>query len=489
VVKELRAVPLVQRVLAGLSVFTLLAALITLVVRGGGGAGHTASVTPTPTASVAGPTTVGPAITTTPPPLATAAKPKLLHALKAGAAVPPKISTAIGGLLGVSALGPGVAADVIDVRTGQPLFSTGATALVPPASTAKLLTAAAALSALGPAAVLTTSVLPGATPAQIVLVGGGDPTLAGAAPDPAGTYPVAASLAGLAKATAKALAGRSVTVQYDESLYSGPTAADGWKPSYFTAGNVSPVSSLEVDEGRSPPVGNGAAPLSRSADPAKAAAQEFATLLSHDGVKVTGTVGPGVAAAGAKALAKVTSAPISALVERMLRISDNDLAESLARQVALKKHLPATFAGAAAAVAQVDAKLGVDASTLHMVDGSGLSTSDTLQAADLVDLVRAAALPAHPELRGLLAGLPVAGFLGTLSTRFVTSATSAGIGVVRAKTGTLTHVSSLAGVVVDADGRQLAFAIVAGHVPSLSPLDAEAALDRVAATLAACGCR
>ena len=195
-----------------------------------------------------------------------------------------------------------------------------------------------------------------------------------------------------------------------------------------------------------------------------------------------------MAAAGAKPIAKVTSAPVSALVERMLRLSDNDLAESLARQVALKKHQPATFPGAALAIAQAVAPLGIDATSLHMVDGSGLSTSDTMEASALTTVVRAAASSAHPELRALLAGLPVAGFLGTLSTRYGTTATAAGVGVVRAKTGTLTNVSSLAGVIVDADGRQLAFAVIAGHVPSASPLDAEAALDRIAATLASCGC-
>ena len=111
-----------------------------------------------------------------------------------------------------------------------------------------------------------------------------------------------------------------------------------------------------------------------------------------------------------------------------------------------------------------------------MVDGSGLSTADLMQATALTSVVRASASGGHPELRALLAGLPVAGFLGTLAIRFSTTASAAGVGAVRAKTGTLTGVSSLAGVVVDADGRQLAFAVIAGHVPSDSPLDAEAAL-------------
>ena len=177
--------------------------------------------------------------------------------------------------------------------------------------------------------------MPGQSASQVVLVGGGDPTLAGAAADPAGTYPAAASLAGLAKATAKALiaAGtKSITLTYDATLYAGPTSAEGWKPTYITAGNVAPVSSLEVDEGRR----TDKTLLSRIADPAQSAADEFAGLLRHDGLTVAAGVAPGVAATGAKALAKVTSAPIAALVERMLRISDNDLAESLARQVALR---------------------------------------------------------------------------------------------------------------------------------------------------------
>jgi D-alanyl-D-alanine carboxypeptidase/D-alanyl-D-alanine-endopeptidase (penicillin-binding protein 4) len=80
--------------------------------------------------------------------------------------------------------------------------------------------------------------------------------------------------------------------------------------------------------------------------------------------------------------------------------------------------------------------------------------------------------------------LPVAE--GTLADRFAGSGLIAGVGVVRAKTGTLTGVSSLAGTVVDADGRMLAFAVIADAVPTAS--SGRAALDAVATALVGCGC-
>jgi D-alanyl-D-alanine carboxypeptidase/D-alanyl-D-alanine-endopeptidase (penicillin-binding protein 4) len=83
----------------------------------------------------------------------------------------------------------------------------------------------------------------------------------------------------------------------------------------------------------------------------------------------------------------------------------------------------------------------------------------------------------------------VAGFSGTLDDRFDTAPARRGAGVVRAKTGSLSGVSTLAGITVDADGRLLAFALLADAVPPGGTGPAEAALDRVAARLAGCGCR
>jgi D-alanyl-D-alanine carboxypeptidase/D-alanyl-D-alanine-endopeptidase (penicillin-binding protein 4) len=85
----------------------------------------------------------------------------------------------------------------------------------------------------------------------------------------------------------------------------------------------------------------------------------------------------------------------------------------------------------------------------------------------------------------VVTGLPVAAYDGSLEERFDTST---GRGWVRAKTGTLTGTSALAGVVTDARGRALVFAFISNHIPLAGTLDARAALDRLAADLAACRC-
>jgi D-alanyl-D-alanine carboxypeptidase/D-alanyl-D-alanine-endopeptidase (penicillin-binding protein 4) len=85
----------------------------------------------------------------------------------------------------------------------------------------------------------------------------------------------------------------------------------------------------------------------------------------------------------------------------------------------------------------------------------------------------------------MLSGLPVAGNDGTLADRGDDDPTTAP-GTIRAKTGTLLDVHALAGTVVTADGRLLAFAVVADG--SGNEAAAENALDDFASGLAVCGC-
>ena len=114
--------------------------------------------------------------------------------------------------------------------------------------------------------------------------------------------------------------------------------------------------------------------------------------------------------------------------------SPEGLADGLGERVALARGLPATFAGSAQAVSDAVAEAGLDTTGLSLVDASGLSGQDRAPARLLVDVLRAVSDGTLPEAAGLPAGLPVAGYTGTLTDR---TADGAGPGAVRAKTGTL----------------------------------------------------
>jgi D-alanyl-D-alanine carboxypeptidase/D-alanyl-D-alanine-endopeptidase (penicillin-binding protein 4) len=203
--------------------------------------------------------------------------------------------------------------------------------------------------------------------------------------------------------------------------------------------------------------------------------------LRADGVTISGEVKAATAPPTATSLASVASPPLSELVQRLLTESDNDLAEALGRAVAGSAGLPADFTDAAKAVVAQMAGLGVSTTGISLFDTSGLSHDDRIAPAALVAVLRAAASTSEPDLRPIVEGLPVGGFTGTLADRYRGHQTSAGGGIVRAKTGTLTGVDTLAGLVVDGEGNLLAFALMASGQDSES--DVEAGLDRIASTL------
>ncbi|HVE74281.1 MAG TPA: D-alanyl-D-alanine carboxypeptidase/D-alanyl-D-alanine-endopeptidase [Mycobacteriales bacterium] len=424
-----------------------------------------------------------PATTATPAPRAAPSRPPLLPRLREGAAIS---APAVGAAVAASARGrPAgrLAISVLDVVSGTPLVDTFAGVPIVPASTAKLVTAAAVLAKLPPEQTLVTKVVAGATPGDVVFVGGGDTTLAKAR----GLlgYPRRPTVADLASRVRKALGTTPVRrVLVDDHLYVGPRLGPGWKPSYVTGGAVAPVSALAVDGARIGPKTRG-----RHADPALAAGAALAALLSP------GRPPPvlrGRAVPGAVELARVQSAPVWQLVGEMLSRSDNDLAESLARQLALATGEPANFAGAAAAVraaaGPVLVRSGVTTGTVALVDASGLSPGSRLQPVAVSRLLALAAREGGP-LSPLVAGLPVAGFDGTLVDRFRAGATVPAAGVVRAKTGTLLGVSALAGLLRTREGRLLSFHLTLAGVPPGATRAAERSLDSIATALVACGCR
>ncbi|MFE2374811.1 D-alanyl-D-alanine carboxypeptidase/D-alanyl-D-alanine-endopeptidase [Streptomyces sp. NPDC059398] len=406
--------------------------------------------------------------------------PSVLAALGGGAAPTAEgLGRALGRLMHDPGLGPTAGGVVIDAATGRRLYGSDADRPMTPASTVKLATMAAGLSALGPGHRIATTVTASPDGKRLTLRGGGDPTL-----DRDG-------LRKLADTTAKALRDRgvgSVRITYDTSLYSGPVLHP-----IGPNDNLAPVSALMTDEGRLHP-GTTAAPSAaedgdhgpapRSGDPAGDTARTFASLLADRSVHSKGTPSPGKSPKDAKPVARTYSAPLSALVERALTNSDNDIAEAIARQTALAVHQPASFAGAGRAVRTQLEKLGLPLDGARFADGSGLNRQDKVTPALLATLLTRAGDPARPELRPILTGLPIAGFSGTLDGRY-TDPSGAG-GLLHAKTGTLTGVNTLAGTVVDARGRLLAFAFMASD--TASPVEAQSALDRLGTAVASCGC-
>ncbi|RLV67537.1 D-alanyl-D-alanine carboxypeptidase [Streptomyces sp. CBMAI 2042] len=379
---------------------------------------------------------------------------------------PASLRTALTPLIAAPELGTQVAASVVDTATGKQLYGRGAATPMTPASTVKIATAAAALSALGPDHRIATTVRLSEDHRTLTLVGGGDPTLTPAALKSLATH--------AARAVEKADA-TGVRLTYDTSRYTGPERHPiGKNP------NLAPVTALMVDEGRLDDTDRG--PATRSDDPAGDAARAFATQLKKAGVQVTGAPREARAPGKARTVATHRSAPLAALVERTLTNSDNDIAEALARQTAIAKGESADFAGARDAVTTELKKLQVPTAGARLADGSGLDREGRVTPALLTTLLARAADPERPGLRPVLTGLPVAGFTGTLSTRYQDGTDTTGAtGLIRAKTGTLSGVNALSGTVVDPQGRLLAFAFLAAG--STAPGDAEAALDTLAAAL------
>ena len=392
---------------------------------------------------------------------------------------PALVRQALGRLLVDNRLGRrvGVAVSGID---GRPVV-TGGPAVVTPASTLKLLTALAALEALGPEHRFKTSVV--AAGRDVTLVGGGDPLLSETPVDP-DSYPAQADLTTLARKTAERLLDdgrRSVRLTYDDTLFTGPVASAGWEPDYLPDDVVSPITALWVDQGREEPEDS-----ERSDDPAADAAAAFAAQLRRLGLEVTGPA-PGAATADARTVAAVQGAELVEVVQHVLEVSDNEGAEVLARHVALSEGLPGSFEAAGRAVPSVVAELGVPVRGAVVLDGSGLARGNRLDLRTLLATLAVGAQPEEPALGGLVEGLPVAGFSGSLGYRFAADAEE-GLGWVRAKTGTLTGVHGLAGVVTGRDGTVMLFAVVADRVKLENTLFARDRLDQAAAALADCSC-
>ncbi|MDE0573666.1 D-alanyl-D-alanine carboxypeptidase/D-alanyl-D-alanine-endopeptidase [Demequina sp. B12] len=373
---------------------------------------------------------------------------------------------------------------VIDLLTGETIVDLDATDTQVPASTTKLLTAVAAVAELGPDYTMTTSVAWDATTRTLTLIAGGDMMLAadaghgGAEASPNGW----AGMGDLTDAVVSAvgedvLTSGAIRVEVDDSVFEAPAINPEWPQYALDVGYVAPASGLAVNVARK--TDEHYAP--RFEDPSLAAGDVFVGRLTERGIDA-GAASRAEEPTTASAIASVEGAPLWLVSQLLLEESDNTVSEIVSLVHALEVGKPTTAEGAAAATIAALKNMGVNVSGLKLYDGAGFSENNRISPLHLADTVRLAY--AHDATADILDWLPISALTGTLDARMIDTSAA---GQVRAKTGSLTGVTTLAGAIQTADGRWLAFATLMDGMPYGQDRP-KAALDEFLVALAQCGC-
>ncbi len=317
-----------------------------------------------------------------------------------------------------------------------------------PASTEKLVTSVGALLTMGPGFQYETRLFqgPGARRTGRLLRGAlyvkgyGDPTLATRAYARSQQSGAGGNFGRLFLALARS--GIRVVkgpIAADEAFFDSRRLGSQWR-SYYAAYSA-PLSALSVNRN------SGGTPPLPAAVSARAA-------LRGVGIRQTGGVTTARTPSNAHPVAVVRSPRLTRILRLMNPSSDNYTAEMLMKGVGAYGRSVGTSAAGAAHTAGLLRQLGVLGPHDRIVDGSGLSRANRLSAATLTRLL-AAAEANPPWGRPLVKSLPRGGE-GTLRRRFLGSARNR----VRAKTGSLNGVTSLAGRVVSRRGQRYAFALL-----------------------------
>jgi D-alanyl-D-alanine carboxypeptidase/D-alanyl-D-alanine-endopeptidase (penicillin-binding protein 4) len=416
-----------------------------------------------------------------------------------------------------------IAAYVVELETGKPVFASNEGAGLNLASNAKLLTSVAALHALGGGFRWRTAIFAdeideatGTVKGDLYVRGRGDPTLS-----PADLRQLAADVAarGIRTITGQLVLDTSyfdgdtepphfADQPKERSGFRAPVASFGVAKSavtvnviaapggtakvwldpdagdYVKLGKITVTSDpakktkLKVEEklvkdrlevevtGVIRPSDGSFDKRYRIDDPARFAGEVLRRALADQGIKI-GKRGFGTSPVppAAKLLAAHDSAPLSVVIRDMNKQSDNYLAESVLKTLGAETRTtpgPATWADGLTAVRDYLGTIGLAAGSYKQDNGSGLYAATEVSAKQVVTLLRAA----HADFRigpDLLASLPVGGQDGTLAKRWHGRPAA---GRVRAKTGTLDKVTTLAGYIAVEGGHELAFAILVNDIPA-----------------------
>jgi D-alanyl-D-alanine carboxypeptidase/D-alanyl-D-alanine-endopeptidase (penicillin-binding protein 4) len=196
-------------------------------------------------------------------------------------------------------------------------------------------------------------------------------------------------------------------------------------------------------------------------EPALLAARAFRDRLAAAGIRVDGGAVKGRAPSGQTLLARHASMTLGQLLVPFLKLSNNSHGEAIVKTLGARTGRPGSWADGTAALRAFAGRVGIDVRGLRFVDGSGLARANRLtpnQLATLLDKVQRTSWAGTFRAALPLAGTdPVRWTGGTLAGRMRGTAAA---GNLRAKNGSLTGVSSLAGYVTGADGRRYVFVMM-----------------------------
>ena len=330
---------------------------------------------------------------------------------------------------------------VVAVETGEVIYGKNTRKLHHPASTTKLFTAATALAKLGADYRFETTIyIDTDTNAKVAnnvyLKGGADPVLQ--------REDLVKLADALLKTGIQSIQGKVVIdATYLDRVPEGP----GWmwddRPLIISA-----LSIREIE------------PDTNTWSRAFACGHLLKTALMERDIRVPGEVVSGTVPSDAQVVAKHLSPPLADILKLMNKPSDNWIAELIFKTIGAEViDEPGTWRKGRQAVTEFLSEIMDDPPPHRFVDGSGLSRYNLLNAELLTDLLvymyqRFELMPEY------LASLPIAGVDGTLRNRMQGVSAEK---VLRAKTGTLSGVSALAGYTVTADDEVFAFGILISH--------------------------
>lgn len=328
---------------------------------------------------------------------------------------------------------------LIDVSTGEVVFESNAFSQRKPASTMKLLAAAATLQFLLPEQVFSTRVSLGTVPDSIVIDGEFDPWISMdhrvATKMKRTSFPRIAfnSLSKVKESSGGSI--KNLKVYYN-GIYANEVAS---YKAFFKKRGVK-ASFIKVTD-------------------------EKAISLASEEILVT------------------ESPKVLTMMDWFLLWSDNQLSERMAKLAAKAAGNEFSDAGVAKTFSNILIGFGINPTQLKIIDASGLSRQNKVTAHVLAQLLYK--IHSDPVLSQLIASLPVGGESGTLRNRYLETAPEA-VGLVKAKTGTLSGTVSLAGYVQSGD-REYAFVVIADRIKrTFSASDrARKTLDRYLAKIAA----